>query len=175
MDTAIIDILSKAATAVTQEPVSFEIILVPQSRWEAWLMKKGWKATKKNFKITPIVFGNLLRISNLLLTIDPQKRKDGQGFLDISYKLIAAHADTLVEILAIAIQNTKQDPSPQLMTLLRHNLTPKEMITLLGMILEKMDLKNFIISISSIRGLNVLESEEKTKPENEVSPSTQGS
>lgn len=164
------DILHDVADTITGKPYQFEIIILPQNRFHKWLQRIGWMPTKKEFSITPIVFGNLVRISKLLLSIDPGLIK-GKNFLDISHHVVAAHADTIVTILAIAIQNNKYEPSSDLIKLIKYNLAAEEMYQLLAYVLDKMDLKNFISSIISIRGLNVLESGEQ----NEVSPKSQGS
>jgi hypothetical protein len=174
MDTATINTLAKASETVTAEPVTFNITLVPQSRLHGWLMRKKILPCRRSMEIKPVVLGNLLRISKLLLTIDTDKMQKG-NLLDVSYHLAGQHADTIAEILAIAIQGNKNKPGARLISLIKQNLTAKEILYLLTLVLQQLDLTNFISSIISIRGLNVLDRGEKTKPENEVSPSTQGS
>jgi hypothetical protein len=167
--------LAQVADAVLEKPVTFEIILIPQTPVHRWLQRKGWRPSKKSFTIKPVVLGSLLRISDLLLSIDLEILQKGKGFLDKSYHLVSHHTDTLVRIIAIAIQNTRQEPSSALISLLKTNLSTKELMTLLSLVLKQMDLQNFIASIISIRGLNVLESEARKSESSEVSPSIQGS
>ena len=164
------DILSRVADAVNEKAVSFQISIIAQNRLQKWFQQLGWMPMKKEFLIRPIVLGNLIRISKLLLTINPQAIT-GKNFLDIGHKMIADHADTMAIIIAIAIQNNRHEPSAKLVAIIKNNLSSRELYELLAYVLDKMDLKNFISSIISIRGLNVLDDAEQ----NEVSPKSQGS
>ncbi|MEO6610747.1 MAG: hypothetical protein ABIT05_01400 [Chitinophagaceae bacterium] len=167
--------LEQVADTVLENTVTFEIIILPQTPVHRWLQKVGWIPAKKNFVIKPIVLGSLLKISDLLLSIDLEQLQKGKGYLETSYHLVSRHTDTMVRVIAIAIQNTRQEPSGSLMSLLRNNLSSKELMTLLSLVLKQMDLQNFIASIISIRGLNVLESAVTKNESSEVSPSQQGS
>lgn len=169
-ETATIQTLSKVADTITSKPASFEIIFIPQNKLHAWLIKKKILPGKKTFEIKPIVLGNLLRISKLLLTIQGSKGSD-KSLLDQAYNLVRDHTETVVEIIAIAIQNNKYEPAAKLKRQIAENLTPKEVLHLVSAVLQQLDLTNFISSIISIRGLNVLDSGEKK----EVSPASQGS
>lgn len=169
------EVLQQAARIVTNDPVTFELDILPQNSLQAWLQKKGWSPAKKKYQIRPIVLGNLIRISRLLLTINPDILKQGKSLLDVAYQMVSDHGVTVAQILAIAVQNNQQEPNPKLVREINQNMTAKEMITLLALVLQQMDLTSFISSIISIRGLNVLDGNEKPNPENEVSPLTQGS
>jgi hypothetical protein len=169
-----IETLTAAADTVTAKSVAFEITIRPKNMLHGWMQKKGWMVKKKEFSIQPIVLGNLLRISRLLLTIDTDGLL-GKITLDTLHKLISAHTDTVIQVLAIAIHNSRSDPSSSLIRLITDNITSEDAARLLRYVLSQMDLKNFMHSIISIRGLNVLESEENRKESSEVSPSTKGS
>ncbi len=159
--------LEQVVDATIQRALTIEITILPKNRLHAWLQRKRILPVKKTYEIRPIVLGNLLRISSLLLSIDPKFLKGGNGLLDTGHQLASYHTDTLIQVLAIAIQNNRAEPSGSLMSLIKYNLSPREMHQLLGIVLEQMDLTNFITSIISIRGLNVLETSETLK---EVSP-----
>ncbi len=164
MNTETIETLTRTAETITSKAEGFEITIVPQNRLHAWLMRKGWRPAKKQYELKPIVIGNLFRISKLLLTVDPGKIFTGGNMLENSHRLVVEHTDTLIDILAIAIKNTQAEPDKGLKKLIRENLTAKEILTLLSMTLRQLDLQNFISSIISIRGLNVLETEEINSP-----------
>lgn len=174
MEQETIHTLSKVADAVTDKEIHFEIIIHPQNRLHRWLQKKKYRPLKEKFTLKPLVVGNVYRISRLLLKIDTDLLK-GKNYLDIAHQLVTDHAMMMVEIVAIAIQNTRAEPSKKLMDLLKENLSAEEMAVLVKYVMKQMDLESFIVSIISMRGLNVLESGEKKKGPNEVSPMSQGS
>lgn len=168
------DILGPVADTVTGKAIRFEVTIRPQNKWHAWLIKKGWRPKKKEFTIQPIVLGNLMQISRLLLTIDTEALQ-GKITLEGLYKLISSHSDTVIRVLAIAIQGTRSDPESSLIRLITDNLTTEESMKLLRYLLTQMDLKNFTNSIISIRGLSALQNAGQRKEENEVSPMSQRS
>ncbi len=169
------NVLNDVVETIEENPISFDITIAPQTAFHKWLQKLKLKPVKKSFVLKPVVMGNMLRISKLALSINPDELKRDHGFADVAYQLIGQHSETLLEIIAIAIQNNRQKPSAALIKLLRENLSAAEVSKLISMVLMKLDLKNFIISIISTRGLNILETGEKKTSENEVSPSNQGS
>lgn len=175
MDKFSSDTLSNVADTVIEKAYTFEIIIVPQNKFHAWLQKVGMIPKKKVYSIRPIVAGNLYRISKLLLSIDYDVLKAKAGYVDMFHRMVVNHSETLWEICAIAIQNNRSEPSAKLIRLIRDNLTSKEMFQLLAYVLDKMDSQNFISSIILIRGLNVQESAEKKTELKEVSPLMQGS
>ena len=171
MEQKTIDTLSHAAETITDKSVEFTIDVRPRSQMHALLQRVKLRPIVKKYNIQPIVLGNLQRISRLLLTISPDKQKIQAGeLMDEIYRTADQHGRVMAEACAIAIQNNRQEPSKALIAELEDNLTAKEMSTLLAIVVKQMDLVNFMNSIISIRGLNVLES---ALP-NEVSPVDQG-
>lgn len=174
MDTEKIKTLEAVSDALTSTETTIEFTVAPQHKLQRWLQKKGWLPSKKKYQMRPITLGNLIRISRLLLTINPDVEQLKKGkFLDISYHAVMNHSETIVKICAIAIKNAKADPGAALQSELRHNLTAKELMTILMIVLQQMDISAFMQSIILIRGLNVLESGEKKNEPNEVSPTIQ--
>ncbi|MBC7948653.1 MAG: hypothetical protein H7Y42_12270 [Chitinophagaceae bacterium] len=174
MDKLTKETLNAVPDAINQKSIKFEIDILTRNRFHAFLQKRGWAPTKRSYEIRPIVLGNLLRISKLLLTIDPAEFSGG-NFISTSHLLIANHTDTLAKIVAIGVQNSRNEPSEELVSTIRDNLTSGELIGLLNGVMKQMDLNSFIGSIILIKGLNVLESAEKKNEPKEVSPLTQGS
>lgn len=175
MDKFVTDTLTNVADAVTAKDYLFEITINPENWFHALMQKIGLSPKKKVCTIRPIVTGNLIRISKLLLTIDKDALKDTTSFLDTSYRLMSDHGETLATVVAIAIQNDRHEPSQKLVDMIKNNLSMEEMFRLVAYVLDKMDHKNFLFTISSIRGLNVLENGEKKNGLSEVSPLIQGS
>lgn len=153
--------LQKVSDTTTDKPVTIEVDIYPQTRVQAFLQRWGVLPKKRVFLLKPIFLGTMLRISKLLLTLDMKlPEKDGTpGFnhLEANYEAISQHAGTMAKIVALAIQNTEKEPDGKLERFVMNNFTSKEMMSVLIAVLNQMDLKNFMISIISVRGLNVLE------------------
>lgn len=164
--------LKKVAAAITEKPVSFTLDIQPVNKWQSLLQKHFPKRfpSKKTYEIKPITYGNLQRISALLLDIDVTALTNASA-LTAAYTLMKGHAETVAKVIAIAITNKQSEPPPALEKELLFNLTAKESLTLLSIVLEQMSIENFITTILSIRGLNVLT---KVESPNEKSLSVPG-
>ncbi len=118
---------------------------------------------KRVFIIGHLVLGTLIRVSKLLLSLDVKTGlldKDkilGSKMLDASYNAIASHGETLAKIVALSIHNNSKPVSKDMVKFIERNFTSSEMLGVLKLVLRQMDLSNFLSSIISVRGLNVLE------------------
>lgn len=160
------DALSNVSDTLLQEVVKLEIDVKPTGQFHAWLQAKGLAPKKRVFEMRPAVLGTLHRISKLLLSVD--LNIDKEAMLESNYRLMEQHGETIALVCATALSNTKVPPSSRLVDFLLYNLTSKELLSLLSIVLKQMDISSFMISITSMRGLSVLERKE-------VSPSVQGS
>lgn len=167
-------VLANAADTLTGKAVKFEMDLKPKTRLAAWLQQKKLSPAKAVYQISPATYGTLIRISKLLLDVEV-KQTDSKGVADMAYRLAAEHGETMIRILAIAIQNTREEPSEKLVARLLDNVTPEEAVKLFGIVIGQMDLKNFISTIILTRGFNVLEKTEPGTGSGEVSPQSQRS
>ena len=173
MEQEAIDTISQAASSVTQQAIEFTMDVRPINQWQSFLQRTGLKPKVKTFSIQPVVLGNLQRISALLLSILPEKTQvSNANLMDVAFQAAAKHAETLARICAIAIRNSRTEPPKSLVLELLSNMTAKEMVGILSIVLKQLDVSNFILSIISIRGLNVLESEPRNQ--SEMSPMEQG-
>lgn len=168
-------VLARVAQQVTTKPVLMTVEIIPRNKVEEWLQRYKLKSTTRTFKLYPITLGNLIRISELLLGMDGYTL--GGNYLEKSYSLMKHHSTTVAHIVAVALHNQKSPPPVSLINFLKYQLTSKELMSVLEMVLNSMDVSSFMNAIISVRGLNVLDeskpasaiSAEKT----EVSPSTQ--
>jgi hypothetical protein len=162
-------ILAGVADTATDRPIEISIDIFPSNRLHAFLQAKGISPKVKKYNIRPITLGNLIRISKLLLGID-MTIFNRSSIMESNYQLIDKHTRQLAEIVAIAIHNSRHAPSESLINMVVDNFTCKELLGTIHIILKQMDISNFMSSIISVRGLNVLD---RTKAE-EVSPEDQG-
>jgi hypothetical protein len=162
-------ILAGVADTATDRPIEINVEILPANRVYAFLQAKGLYPKVKKFIIRPITLGNLIRISKLLLGID-MTIFDRSAILESNYLLIERHTRQLAQIVAIAIHNSRQEPPESLVNLVVDNFSSKELLGTIHIVLKQMDISNFMSSIISVRGLNVLD---RTKAE-EMSPVDQG-
>lgn len=95
------------------------------------------------------------------------------NLLDASFEAMSEHGDAMARIIAMAIQQQKQEPSEKMVRFILGNFTAQEMKTVLSVVLRQMDVQSFMMSIISMKGLNVLDKKENGKAE--VSPAEKGS
>jgi|GEM_PF-3015008 len=169
------DILAKVSDLITERVVTFDISIIPQGKWHKLLQRWKIMPTKKSLSIRPVVYGNMVRISKELLSIEAELLKNSSN-LEKSLHIISTQGEPIIRAIAIAIQNTRNEPSQALINLLKENLTAMEILSLYAFLMERMDIKSFIATINSIKGLNVLSVEERMAVKlNEESPMIQGS
>jgi hypothetical protein len=169
------DILANVSDVATHKPAELEVDILPANR--AHRLLQAWKflPKKRLFIINPITYGNLVRISKLLLSID-MKVFDMTNPLESNYHAIAGNAETIAKVVAIAIHNNRSEPPASLVQFIMFNFTSSEMVGTLVIVLKQMNVAGFMTSIISVRGLNVLESGiVNANSANEMSPMDQGS
>lgn len=169
-----LETLKKVADATVQQPVEFEVDIMPQNFIQRKLQEWGIRPKKRIFTIRPIVLGNLIRISKILLSIDMNVFNEA-NLLESNYKMMELHADDLVKIVAIGIQNTKAEPSARLIDLIKTQFSAVEFWNIVLLIRSQMHVQHFMNTIISVRGLNVLDKKEEKNGKQEVSPMSQGS
>lgn len=170
-------ILSSVADMVTQQPVELEVDIAPRNRMHAVLQQWGILPKKKVLVIRPIYYGTLIRISQLLLGIDMSKY-DISHVHESNYTIIRDHGIAIATIIAEAIHNRRSAAPERLVSFIMDNFTNKELLSTLLIVLQQMNIKDFMTSIISVRGMNVLErktASAKIAENNEVSPMDQGS
>jgi hypothetical protein len=167
------NLLMSVADSVTENVVDFEIDIRPVNGWQALLQKLRIKPKKKVFSIRPLTLYQLQRVAKLLLQID-LKDFTATGVL----YLMTHHARMCAEIVAISVTESRQKPSKGLVDLFFYSLAKNEMGTALGIVLQQMNTENFIITITSIRTLNVVEKKRpavvKSAARNEERPTVPG-
>lgn len=150
-------ILSEVADAVLDKSVSFEVEIIKPTLKQRWR-----KETKKSFKISPSTLGTMVKISQEFLSID-LSQFDKSEVMNSNFLLINDHAERMARIVAVAVQNSKEDPPKSLVNLFLNNLTAKELSSLVNIIIAQIDTVNFLKSIISARGINLLGMNPKTQ------------
>lgn len=165
--------LKAVADTTLETPDVIEVDIQPQSRIETILQKWGVLPKKRVFELKPVYYGTLIRISKLLLSLKFDTSGD-KSMLESNYQAIIDNGEALAEIIALAIQNDEHKVKPGLKKLVLNNFTAAEMGKVLPLVVKRMDLTNFMLTIISAKGLNVLAMNKPVIVENaetsEVSP-----
>lgn len=153
-------ILQQVSDATLQSPVTITVDIHPANRLHAFMQKRGMLPKTKAFEIKPAFLGTLIRISAILVSIEfvvPKGENEHSNLLKANYDTILNHGKAMAEVIALAIRNCDKEPDKLLVKFILRNFNTQEMFTVLSLVVNKMDLKNFMTSIISIKGLNVLE------------------
>jgi len=111
--------------------------------------------------------GTLLKISKILLDLDTEEligvMKTGEkevNILDLGAKNIVKNKDKLVKMIAYGIVNSEKEPPKDLIKFLNENLTTKEGLKLMTLVVQQMDVSPFLASLASLKGMNLLAKKE---------------
>ena len=125
---------------------------------------------ERKFVIYPIKMGALLKISKILLDLDTEElvgvmKNEGKevNILDLGAKNIVENKDKLIMMIAYGITNCEKEPSKSLIKFLNENLTAKEGLKLMTLVVQQMDVSPFLASLVSIKGMNLLETKKGAK------------
>jgi hypothetical protein len=162
-----IDLLKKVSNTITQEPFELTVDIDPVS----WLHEKGQKYLPKYFpkqkvyKIYPAKPGTLLRISELILSIDKDLFSTGTIGISENIEAMSKYTKTLCMIIAHAIHNRKEQLPSSLLNTIMEQFTSEAIFNVVMVTLKSMNVSSFMNSIILVRGLNLLQ----------MNPATQGS
>lgn len=145
--------LKKVVDAAVQEPIGFRIHIKPKNKFHRWLQSKGIVPATKHFEISPLSLGTCMRISKILVDVQMMNR----GTMDEIIASFQNNSERLAEIVAIAVVNSKTLPSQKLVHFFLYKLSPDELKSLVEIVIDQMKLEAFMITIVSVKGLNVLQ------------------
>ncbi|GAA4338459.1 hypothetical protein GCM10023149_48440 [Mucilaginibacter gynuensis] len=149
--------LLKVAEAVTGRPVIVEI------DFQIPITHNGIRVRKLKFAIRPITVGNLYRISGMVKKI-PDGLIEGTAVQILAD--IHEHIDKLVYIAAVGIQNDENEPTPDLLDLVK-KFDLEDIHSVVQIVLSQINLKSFISSIILIKGADILQ---RRKAKEKMSP-----
>lgn len=141
-----VDTRSKITETVLHESARYTITV----KRTTILHRLGLKPSHVVITISPIVLGTLLKIARELSNFsfagaEVLSQKDGTvDFLELGIKNIIQNNDKLVNVIALAITNTDAEPPKKLVKFLRENLSPADGREILSLIVDKMDVMDFL-------------------------------
>lgn len=143
------ELLKRVTETITDPPVLFDIDIVPRNRFDAFLQRWKLRPRKRHFVLKGLTLAQLQKISAILLDVDL-----GQIKADDVLRLMKG--DAAGRVIAIAVTPSRNTVSESLVSFFMHHLTRAELHRLLTMVLDRMDVSNFILTIASMRNLNIL-------------------
>jgi len=160
-------IRQNAVNSILEKGVDFKITVQNKNI----LHKLNLIPAERKFIIYPIKMGTLLKISKILLDLDTDelvgamKNEDKEiNLLDLGAKNIIENKDKMIKMIAYGIVNSEKEPSKRLIRFLNENLTAKEGLKLMTVIVQQMDVSPFLASLVSIKGMNLLQTKKKETP-----------
>jgi len=84
--------------------------------------------------------------------------------MDLGAKNIVENKDKLIKMIAYGIVNSEKEPSKRLIRFLNENLTTKEGLKLMTLVIQQMDVSPFLASLVSIKGMNLLQIKKEETP-----------
>lgn len=115
---------------------------------------------EKSFIIFPICLGTLFRISRVLndgngvIDLSPQMT-DGD-FIKLAIKNVVENKDRMIQVVALAIRNNNKPVPRGLLRFLDKNLTAKEVLRLLTLVVQMMDTQDFLACMVSLGQMNLV-------------------
>jgi len=158
------------ASTILQEGVDFAVTPTKPT----FLHKIHLLKPEKRFRIYPICLGSLLKISEIINSIESidLKSKKEDTFLESAITQIVNSADKMAEIIALAIWNKPFSNNKligffqrlKVKRLTRYflaNLINHEIVTILNLVINQMDINYFFACLVSMKGLNLTATEIK--------------
>lgn len=156
--------IDKIADTVLQTDITIDFDIRPVSRLHSLMQRVGVMPKKDKYVLKPITMGSLIKISKLLIEID-MNLFDMKNFLESSYQAIVKHGETAARVVAIAIHGRPGEVPEQLVESVLNNFTTKELQATMSVILGQMNVQDFMLSIISIKGMNVIQMSQQLQEE----------
>ena len=160
-------IRQNAVNSILEKRVDFTITIQNKNIFH----KINLIPSERKFVIYPIKMGALLRISKILLDMNTdeligamKKNNKEINFMDLGAKNIVENKDKLIKMIAYGIVNSEKEPSKKLIRFLNENLTTKEGLKLMTLVIQQMDVSPFLASLVSIKGMNLLQMKKEETP-----------
>jgi len=165
------DILLQVADTFTGKTDTLTYKITPRNWLHKKLMEYGLQPKQKSYTLTHFKVGNMYRVSKALLKVP-------SGFLlfgsDTHVKelhtLVADHLEDIAYVVAIAITNSKEEPPRSLIEEIKWQFDVDQLLAFCSYLSKRGDTKNFLNSIVSIRGLDVLSQTSPKEPGEIIAP-----
>lgn len=148
--------------AILEKGVDFNVVITHPTVIERIGIRLGIVTKKRTFYIHPLCLGTLLKVAKLVLDIDGSVLETaGDDLHNVGIESIVNHKDAMVMIVALAIINEDRNPPDRLIRFLNRNLTVRDLMRLLILVIRQMEVKDFLACMVSAKNMNLLEAARK--------------
>lgn len=111
---------------------------------------RQFQELERSFEIKPCVVGNMYRIAGRSVNL-PAEIMDG-SMAQAMLPVIKDHLSDVVYIVASGIQNTKDEPTEELISFINDNFDAQDLYDCLLPVLENLGMQSFLNSIALAKG-----------------------
>lgn len=154
-------VLADVADTLTDQPTILTVDILYPNRLQKFLMFLRLMNRYKTFELRAACLGTMIRVSKLMLNIDPECFREKDSFLRANWQVMQDSGRDLCRIIAIAVKNGKNLPTEKEVDFFVNNLTSQEVKGIINIILSKINVSDFMISIVSVTGMDILQKREK--------------
>jgi len=145
------NIISGAGEAMAgKDPFKITIpIAEPKRSFWKWIIRKPVEK-ERTFMFSPCKVGNMFRIAAKAVTL-PKEIIQGQQS-EVLLPLFAEHLNTIIYIVAAAVQNNKYEPKKELIQFIHDNMDHEDLYTCMLYSLDNVGLDSFLSTIALAKG-----------------------
>jgi hypothetical protein len=123
-----------------------------RSIWQPWKRVP----VSRQYNVSNLKLETSRLIARKIMKIDPRLFSPDASLMPTALTLIVEHIVDFSEIVAMAIKNDCREASPSLVQWIQESVTANEILQLLQVVLQQMDINNFLRAAVMIRGINIL-------------------
>jgi len=145
----------KVIDTILQKGVDFSITVKDKNLFHKLKVVKD----KRDYIIYPISFGVLFQIASLLFEMSKDTLEEGMDnadFIQAGIKSIVENQEKMVRAIGYALNNKDSEPPKSLLKFLNRNLLPKEALQIFNIVVQQMNMQDFLALMRSLGGINIL-------------------
>lgn len=163
-------ILSQVADSITEKPSTINVDVKPSNFFEAWLIKRKIKPSKRVFEIKPQRVVNVYRIAGRVVKLDVDGIFANTDRIGSLMRTMAVHGEDIFYIVAAAIQNDSNEPSKKMINIVKNEFEMQDILTVMQIAVSNYNITAFLSSIALMTGMDAL----SLNPNQEASPVKKG-
>ncbi|MEO7016273.1 MAG: hypothetical protein ABI067_06990 [Leifsonia sp.] len=157
-------VLPKVADTLTERAVKLTIDVKPKNKLEAWLIKRGFKPSKRFFEIKPQRVANVYRIAGRAVKLDTGKLFQTEDRIGSMMDVIARHGEDIFYIVACAIQNDHREPTDEMIEIVKNEFEMNDILKVMQIAVSNYNINAFLNTIALTVGVDALNTT-KASPE----------
>lgn len=136
--------------------VTFDIKRKPKNAFDSLMQRIGIQSPKRRFVAGPVTGRNAKRIAVLLEGIQLEQPKPDE-IQKGSIQATGSHIETLAQIVAIGVTNSRRMPPDSLAAFLLDSLSSQELSQLFEIVLMQINLPAVLSALMLGKGMNIVE------------------